>query len=790
MRIETALFGLLLGRRLPVHDGRLPVACRKGVRIRRDTFGVAYVDADDEYDAWFGLGFCHAQDRAGQLEVTLRLVRGTLAEVAGPDGLAVDRATRMIGVHHAATRQVPLFDADVRDQLTAYCNGLNAALDRSTGKRSHEHVLFRRQPSPWHPEDVIGLGLLMCCLLPSNWDVELARLLILNEDGPEAVAALDPSYRPDLPLTFPPGAPAGDSRPFVAEDLLALREFMGSGGGSNAWAVNARKTRNGRTLLANDPHLPATLPNFGYLARVACPAFRVAGISIVGIPGFITGHNEHAAWGSTAAHVDNTDLFLEELGPGDTVRDGSTFVPCGVREERISVRGRAPVSLRVLSTPRGPIVARRADPEEAIFDPLPFPREGRPNALSFAATRLAERPTRALLSFHRARSFEHFRELCAASTGCSYSMIYADPSTVGWVLATELPRRTRGFGSLPMPGWAAGWERDVVPSRDLPHAENPEGGFVCCANNQPVADSSSGVFLGHDFLDGYRQQRIAGELSRSDDWTPSQMAALQLDVLTPAWDEIRETVLALAPAEPHAQRGLELLRTWDGRLSSDSAPASVYSLFLGEVCERIARQKAPRAWRFAVGKGVMRLIPGTTWNARRASFTVRLIRERPSGYFASWPDELCAALASAVARLELDFGTDARRWAWGRVRPLPLQHRLGEKPPLSAIFNPPPLPGYGDGTTVNQAGFEYWKPLRHSTVTAHLRSVIEIGNWSSARFVLLGGQSGNPFSANYSDQIPLWQAGQGIPIHVEESAIASATRHELRLTPQAPGRTG
>ncbi len=95
------------------------------------------------------------------------------------------------------------------------------------------------------------------------------------------------------------------------------------------------------------------------------------------------------------------------------------------------------------------------------------------------------------------------------------------------------------------------------------------------------------------------------------------------------------------------------------------------------------------------------------------------------------------------------------------------------------------MPGYGDGTTVNQAGFEYWKPLRHSTVTAHLRSVIEVGGWSASRFVLLGGQSGNPLSPHYADMIPLWQRGEGVPIHWEDADAARAALHELRLVPAA-----
>jgi penicillin amidase len=792
VNLARRLFGLLLGKRLPQHSGQSSAPCRSKVKIRRDRFGVGYVDAENEYDAWFGLGYCHAQDRAGQLETSLRLVRGTLSEVIGREGLEIDRAARLIGVHHAAKAQLPLFDRDLRDQLGAYTDGINAAFATRGAPKSHEHALLRCEPSPWKPEDVIGLGLMMCCLLPSNWDVELARLHIFLADGPAAVAALDADYRPDLPVTSPPGGVAGPSGPFLGDDLRALREFIGESGGSNAWAVSARKTKAGRPLLANDPHLPATLPNFGYLARVTCPEFRVAGVSIVGVPAFISGHNERAAWGSTSAQLDNTDLFLEELGPdGASAREGDRFVPCELRDERVAVRGEAPQRLRVVTTRRGPIVARRGDPESSIFAPLPFTAHGRENALSFAATWLQPRPTRALLSFHRLENFEQFRTFCGSATGCAYSMIYADRETIGWVLASEVPVRKQGHGSLPLPGWleSVGWHAEVKSGRDLPHAENPEAGYVSCANNKPVADAECPVFLGHDFLDGYRQKRIGAELARKDDWTPAAMAELQLDVLTLTWSEVKAPMLSLETSDPAARRALALLAEWDGRLAADSVAATVYELFLAEVCERAARVKAPNSSRFVVGEGVMKLIPGTTLNARRASFVTRLVRDQPPGYFAAWPAELAAALGAVVRRLERDFGPDTRRWTWGTLRPLPLEHRFGGKKPLDRVFNPPKLPGYGDGTTVNQAGFEYWKPLRHSTVTSHLRTVMEVGNWSASRFVLLGGQAGNPLSKNYDDMIPLWQRGEGVPIHWEEAALRAHTSNELCLSPNGAHRS-
>jgi len=779
------ILGAVLGKRLVRIDGSVHTASRHSLTIRRDRYGVAYVDAADEAGAWFGLGFCHGQDRAGQLEVLLRIARGTLAEVVGPEAIGVDRALRQLGLHRAGTAQLETLDADIRDQISAYVQGLNDALQHEVTPRSHEHVLLRIEPSLWTPADVMALGLVTCCFLPSNWDVELARLAMFMADGEAAVRALDPTFPAELPLTSPPGKPAGlPELSYLAEDLQTLRNFIGHAGGSNAWAVSASRTLSGRPLLANDPHLPTSLPNIGYLARVGCPAFAVAGFSLVGVPVFISGHNGHVAWGSTAAMVDNADLFLEELSAdGSCVREGDAFVPCEARTEFIRVRGQPTEALRVRVTPRGPIVTRVTQPELALFERFSLP--GRANAISLAATWLEARPTRALLGFHAVRSFAEFRLCCAASAACTYGIVYADPNNIGWTLATEVPRRKTGYGSLPLPGWHAevGWEAQSIGGAEMPSVHNPAEGYVSCANNQPAQAHPDTPFLGHDFLDGYRQARITEQLSSRSDWTVHEMSTLQVDVTSLVFRQVREVVLAAPALDDASARGLELLTRWDGNVSADSVGASVFDLLLVELCRRACRVRAPNSWEVAVGAGVVKLIPGTCWNARRASFTAQLLVEQPDGFFASWPREIASCLSSVVGDLRLRFGDDERDWAWGRIRPLPLEHRFGKIGLLGPTFNRGPLTGYGDGTTVNQAGLEFYEPLRHSTVAAVARSIIDVGDWGASRFVLLGGQSGNPFSPHYADLVPPWERGEAIPIHWDGAAIALNTVATLELIP-------
>src|SRR5439155_18347791 len=121
LNLARQLFRLLLGRRLPIGRGTLMVpGLQRPLRIDRDDWGIPHITAENEPDAWYGLGFCQGQDRAFQLEILLRVIRGTLAELIGPNGLGVDRLVRRIGFRRAAPAQFAVLEPDVRAMLAAY----------------------------------------------------------------------------------------------------------------------------------------------------------------------------------------------------------------------------------------------------------------------------------------------------------------------------------------------------------------------------------------------------------------------------------------------------------------------------------------------------------------------------------------------------------------------------------------------------------------------------------------------------------------------------------------------
>jgi penicillin amidase len=607
-----------------------------------------------------------------------------------------------------------------------------------------------------------------------NWDTELARLKILTEDGAEALKALDPDYPDWLPTTAPPGAPSGKALDWLSKDLEIFTDAVGSCGGSNNWVIAPNRTTGGRVILANDPHLDTSHPPHWYLAHVSTPDWAIVGACLTGTPAFPAGHNGTAAWGVTDGCVDSTDLFLEEIGPdGKSVREGNNFVPCEVRQEVIRVKGGATVKEEVIVTKRGPVISPALD--------------GKVGALSFRATWLIPKPAEGFLLLNRIHTLEEFRRAFEHWPFASYNMIYGDTSgNIGWQLTGETPKRRKGWGTIPLPGWdqEVGWEDDTVPFDEMPYLINPETGFITTANNRPLQGNTA-PYLGIDWIEGYRQARIIEELSARHNWDISSVQNLQMDQKSIPWQELRDIILALPDRNEDVRKALTLLKKWDGTVAADSPSAAIFELFLSEMSQRVVATKAPRTARYALGDmGFTPLYPISSFLARRVGHLVRLLCEQPEGWFEhSWQQEVIMALTSVIRRLRKDYGERPEMWAWGRIRPLVLKHPVGARSPFGKVFNLGSFPYGGDVNTVNQSGGYISDITSNPLVITSLRMVIDVGNWDNNRFSLPGGQSGNPVSPHYDDLLPFWCCGDGVSIAWSPMQVSQVTRSILHLIP-------
>ncbi len=774
MNIVGSLMRALLGKRLPITAGTMRVPGITGtVHIARDGYGVAYIDADNDVDAWFGHGFVQGQDRAFQIESILRLVRGTLSELIGPDALPLDRLSRRIGFRRSSLAQLGALDDDIRSMLEAFAAGVSQGATIGSSKVAHEFTLLRSKPSRYEVTDILGLMKLMPFLLASNWDAELMRYKMIAEDGVEAMLALDPTYPEWLPATIPVGKSAGPAIDRLASDLELFTAVTGMGGGSNNWAIAGSRTASGRPIVANDPHLAPSHPSHWHLAHVSTPRWHLAGAALVGAPAFPVGFNGRGAWGVTAGLIDNTDLFLEEVGPdGASVRIGDEFVPCTVHRETINVKGGESVIEEVLETPHGPIIGPALADNEA--------------AIALRATWLDPVPGRGMLSLQTVSTPQELSHAYRHWPSLPINIVSGyENGDIAWQLAGDTPIRKSGHGTLPAAGWdpTFGWEDGIVDIADLPHAVNPEAGYIATANNKPIG-GDGGAFVGYDFIDGYRVARITEELTAHDKWTLDDVAALQIDRTTIPWREMRDVVLGIATEDPDATMALGMLRGWDGVAGIDSIPASVYELFVVNLARRVVYAKAPHTAEWALGKGMDALHPEMGIFTRRVGHLSHLVQQRPDGWFeGGWDAEIAAALAEAVKQLIEWRGPDTDHWSWGAVRPLTFKHPVGERKPLDKVFNLGPFPWGGDANTVSQAAVSFLDPTANSGFVASMRMSVEVGDWDGNRFVLPGGQSGNPMSPHYADQLDLYRTGKSISIAWTSEKIRATTVASLELLP-------
>ncbi|HMJ13097.1 MAG TPA: penicillin acylase family protein [Polyangiaceae bacterium] len=774
------LLGLVLGAREPILSGSIRMrGIQERIILRRDEHGVAYIEAETDADAFFGLGFCQAQDRAFQIELLLRVGRGTLAEIVGPDMLEVDKLSRRIGFARIGVAQLAACDGTTRGMLESFAHGVNAGLEQGRRKRAHELALLGAKPSRFEPWDSLGVLQFLAFALSSNWDAELMRLRILRADGKEALMRLEAS------LAEWRGVLDASDRALQDVEILAAAEALAAGaaelrahgaptGASNNWAIAGSRTASGRPLLASDPHLSPTLPAPWYLAHLRTPEWAMTGACFVTQPVVSIGHNAHGAWAVTAGHADNTDLFVEQLGPdGTSAFDGARFVTCEVREERIRVKGKPDVVERVVVTPRGPIVGPALGEHG--------------DALSLRGTWMAARSVGGYTIF-RAENVQQMRACFASYPALSENRLFCDVAgSIAWQMTGDLPVRRRGSALLPAPGWdeSAGWELEPLPFEALPHEQDPARGWLASANQRPACASEAGMpFLGVDWLDSYRYDRITELLDARSDWTVDACLAMQLDRHSRLWTEVRDSFLTATEGNTEHELAVarRLLAAWDGNVAPDSAAASVFELALAGLAERVARAAAPHAWASALGTPLNAVLPHGTMPLRRLSHLSRLIREQPDGFFPEgWQREIRLSLAAAVRELAARAGADERRWMWGTVRPLVLRHPFATHALFARMFGLPKVAVGGDATTIPQASVDFQQPLGDPIGIANLRAVIDVGAWHASRWSLAGGQSGNPCSTHFGDLLFLWERGQGITIAWDRADVAGRAHTTLVL---------
>jgi penicillin amidase len=521
---------------------------------------------------------------------------------------------------------------------------------------------------------------------------------------------------------------------------------------SNAWAANGRAVA-GVSMLAGDPHLPQTIPSVWYQAALSAPGLAVTGVTVPGLPGVLIGHNAHIAWSLTDVQNQATLFYAEQTSstrPGQYLWRGA-WRPMQQVHYTIPVRGGAPVPLTVSETVHGPVLTRA----------------GQTTAVDWMGN-IPSPDVAVLLAIDRAADFAQFRGALAGWRAPSQNFVYADDhGNIGAISAGYYPVVRHGDPWLPLSGTGPGDVAGVIPYRAVPQVYDPPAHLVATANQRPVGPSYP-YYLGTtaDFFDpGYRAGQIYALLHGRSRMGPPAFAAIQLDATDPLARRVVPRLLAALrgqhlTATQRAAAGL--LQGWDGAMTATSAAAALWWTFWGDYLGAVF-QPWWRAGKVPVDKDRAGLAVSAQQFSLDQVLEAWTVSDRDNAAFTppgapprTADDVMRAAFAAAVAHLAVKLGATPSAWAWGRLhtRQFP------------SITQAPGL-GYGprasgsdawtidaaDGGLVSHAG-PSWRMIVDWT-----------GHGSAtAEGVYPGGQSENPASAWYLDQMADWWDGRYLPM--------------------------
>ena len=842
--VATALLAgagaaIYVQRSFAVLDGKLAVAgLTHPVQVRRDAADVTHIRAQRPQDAWFAMGYVHAQERTWQLEFNRRVMHGQLSEVFGLATLPTDKLMRALDITGAARRQYEGLPLYAKEALQAYSQGIQAFHQNRTQALPPEFYVLGVRPggeqgAAWTPEDSVGWALMMALDLGGNWGNEFARLSVAQTLDTERLWQLMPPYPGEKPAaaadlsalyrqlgvyrapgqasvagTFDAGRlpQEGPLSRQVSAGMLAWSDELtrnagtNEGKGSNNWVLAGTRTVSGKPLLANDPHLGLSAPAIWYFAGLQAPAGQASdgtpiaaidavGATLPGLPFVVLGRTDRVAWGFTNTGPDVQDLYLEQINPADPTqyRTPDGWAPFAVRQETIRVKGQPDVQMALRSTRHGPVLSDAQESHAQVLDLGKYVL-----ALRWSALDADNQTVLAGLKTNQSKSVDELFEGLAHYHSPMQSVVAADDQgnirfkAVGRVPLRDPANDIRGVA--PSPGWDARYDwKGWIPYAQTPQDDGASAvagsqgprGWIATANQRVTAPDYP-HFLTQDWALPYRYERIAQLIDAKDKHDVASMQAIHRDVASLATRRLLPHLQSAQTPHPLAEAAQKQLQGFDGVMDAHKAAPLIFAAWADELARGLI---VPR-----IGEERFK----ATYGKRDYRAALEGILERNDAWWcqpSTCAEQSTAALGRALERLRAAYGADPAQWRWGAAHPALSVHRpFGNVPALARFFDVS-VPSHGDSYTVNVGQYnagEASGPFvnRHA---ASLRAVYDLADLEQSRFIYQTGQSGLVFSPRYRDMSTTW-AETGYRALQRQPA---RWMHELTLTPvTAAGAAG
>jgi penicillin amidase len=752
----------------PTYNGTLQLASLQDkVDVFYDNYGIPHIYAQNELDARRALGYVHAQDRLWQMELMRRLAAGRLSELFGEKLVRVDKLFSGLGIEEAAEKDIARLDKNAESYklAMAYLDGINQFIDK--GPTPIEYYILGIKKEKFTLKDMYNVFGYMAFSFAQAHKTDPLLTEVKEKLGNAYSQELE-----DIPLdkvTLIKNQKNEILEATFAEavnevyELLPISPFVGS----NSWVIGPDKTKNGRVIFANDPHIAFSQPSVWYQSHIKTPDYEIYGYNLALIPFPLLGHNRRYAYGLTMFENDDIDFFFEEENP-DNPNEYKT--PNGlekyqIRKKEIKVKGGQTLKYNIKVSRHGPLM-------NSIID---YIEDSRPIAMDWIYTKFQNKILETSYTLSHSSSLAEFEKGAAMIHAPGLNVMYGDADgNIAWFAAAKLYKYKNDVDTyLVLNGNSTDDQKDYLDFSDNPQAINPSLHYVYSANNQP--DSIAGMLYPGYYLPQDRAQRIVNLLEAKNNFTKEDVMQMITDVTSDATPSIVTDAFKDIDTQQFSKNekeALQQLKNWDGSYHLNGVAPTIYNRFLYEFLAHTYQDE--------MGKLFGQFL---NTHLQKKMIAIQMARENSVWWDdVTTPDKkeskqdiIGQSFKNAVSFLEQQLGNSVSDWTWNKVHTLEHKHPIGEVSLLRRFFNVGPFSINGANEVINNQLFNldstgYYKVLAGPST----RRVIDFSDVEKSVSILPTGQSGNPLSNHYKDQFEKYNKGEFVPMLLNKEEIQQA----------------
>ena len=742
----------------PQYEGEIKIkGISKNTEVYFDNFGIPHIYAENQKDAQVVLGYVHAQDRLWQMELLRRISAGRLSELFGNSVSKTDKFFIGLGIDENSEKAA--FEIDKTSQsyilATAYLDGINQYIEN--GKAPIEYTLLGLEKKPFTLKDIYNIFGYMSFSFAMAQKTDPLITDIRNQLGANYLKdfGLDGSLG-TMQLKSYDGKVADYAE--IAKQVAAVFDnspvpaFIGS----NSWVVGSQKTKNGKVIFANDPHIGFSQPCTWYEAHISCPDYEIYGYYLAGTPFPLLGHNHNYAYGLTMFENDDIDLFQEEENPNNPNQYlyKKEFLNYKTRTKTIKVKDSADIVLNLKESIHGPIM------NSTIMSSLTTQK---PIALSWIYTQQKNEILDAVYHLSHSKNVTDFREKIELIHAPGLNIMYGDAeNNISWTAAGKLYKLPENVNPNFILNGSNGEDdkKEYLPFSKNPSALNPSWNYVYSSNNQ--TEAVDGYLYPGYYLPNDRAQRIDGFLQSKNDWTTKDIESMIMDntsnVAVKIAKDIMSNLNTTGFSENEKQAMIAMIQ-WDGNNDLNSIQPTVYNKLIFRYLENTFQDELGKDKFSALLSThvVKQMIDTQIANDNSVWWDNSKTKDKKE----TRKDILTKSYKETVAELEKQLGNDTNKWTWNKVHTLEHAHPIGKIKLLAPFFNVGKFEVAGSNEVINNLMFGFQSNgLYEVKAGPSTRRIIDFSDVENSISILPTGNSGNPMSKHYKDQAEMYNQGK------------------------------